>query len=92
MHNLAIALRLKGFIVSGSDDEIYEPSRSRLKDHGLLPEKTGWDTSKVDIETDAVIVGMHAKEDNPELKKAQELGIEVFSYPESYLSRNQREM
>ena len=82
MHNLAIALRLKGFIVSGSDDEIYEPSRSRLKDHGLLPEKTGWDTSKVDIETDAVIVGMHAKEDNPELKKAQELGIEVFSYPE----------
>ena len=49
MHNLAIALRLKGFIVSGSDDEIYEPSRSRLKDHGLLPEKTGWDTSKVDI-------------------------------------------
>lgn len=82
MHNLAIALHLKGEKVTGSDDEIFEPSNSRLKKHGLLPENIGWDASKITNNIDAIVLGMHARADNPELLKAQELGIKIYSYPE----------
>lgn len=82
MHNMAIALHQKGIVVSGSDDEIFEPSRSRLKRLGLLPEQEGWFPEKISTELDAVIIGMHARKDNPELHRALELGIKVFSYPE----------
>lgn len=82
MHNLAIALHKKGFKVSGSDDEIFEPSKSRLDAHGLLPIKEGWNPDIITKELDAIILGMHARSDNPELLKALELGIKVFSYPE----------
>ena len=82
MHNLAIALHKKGYQISGSDDEIFEPSKGRLKKYGLLPENIGWDTSKITNDIDAVILGMHARIDNPELIKAKELGIKIFSYPE----------
>lgn len=82
MHNLAIALHQKGYIVTGSDDEIYEPSASRLAKHNLLPAETGWFPEKITADLESVILGMHAREDNPELKKAQELGIKVYSYPE----------
>ena len=71
MHNLAIALHKKGYIVTGSDDEIFEPSRSRLAKYGLLPEKWGWDPGMITQDIDTVILGMHAKSDNPELIKAQ---------------------
>lgn len=81
MHNLAIALQKKGYQVSGSDDEVFEPSRSRLKSKGLLPEKDGWFPEKITSELDAVILGMHARKDNPELLRAQQLGIPVYSYP-----------
>ncbi|WP_448520017.1 UDP-N-acetylmuramate--L-alanine ligase [Rhodoflexus sp.] len=82
MHNLAVALKLKGYRVSGSDDEIYEPSRSRLAAHGILPAEEGWFPEKITPDLDAVILGMHARKDNPELLRAQELGIRVYSYPE----------
>ena len=82
MHNLAIALHKKGYQVSGSDDEIFEPSAGRLKKHNIHPDRKGWDPSKIHSNLDAVILGMHAKSDNPELKKAQELGLPVFSFPE----------
>lgn len=82
MHNLALALHSKGFIVSGSDDEINEPSLSRLRSRGLLPEKEGWDPENITPDLDAVILGMHARKDNPELLKAQEIGIPVYSFPE----------
>ncbi|MUH35631.1 peptidoglycan synthetase [Zobellia amurskyensis] len=82
MHNLALALAHKGDVVTGSDDVIFEPSKSRLKTQGLLPESFGWYPEKINENLDAVILGMHAKEDNPELLKAQELGIKIYSYPE----------
>jgi UDP-N-acetylmuramate: L-alanyl-gamma-D-glutamyl-meso-diaminopimelate ligase len=82
MHNLAIALKQKGFTVTGSDDEIFNPSLTRLQKHGLLPERYGWFPERLDNMPDAVIVGMHAKSDNPELLRAQELGLNIFSYPE----------
>ena len=82
MHNLAIALSRKGVHVTGTDDEIFEPSKSRLDKEGILPEKIGWDESKVHIGLDAVILGMHAREDNIELLKAKELSIPIYSYPE----------
>jgi UDP-N-acetylmuramate: L-alanyl-gamma-D-glutamyl-meso-diaminopimelate ligase len=82
MHNLAIALHKKGFKVTGSDDVLFEPSVSRLSKYGILPEKDGWYPEKITPELDAVILGMHARIDNPELLKAQELGIKVYSYPE----------
>tara|TARA_B100000809_G_scaffold266090_2_gene327293 strand:+ start:2810 stop:4171 length:1362 start_codon:yes stop_codon:yes gene_type:complete len=82
MHNLAIALHKKGFNVTGSDDEIFEPSKGRIAKHGLLPDKFGWDDSRITTDLDAVILGMHARIDNPELLKAQELGVKVYSYPE----------
>ncbi len=82
MHNLAIALHQKGYQVTGSDDAIFEPSKSRLAKYGLLPSITGWNAEKITTALDAVILGMHAKADNPELLKAQELGVEIYSYPE----------
>ncbi len=82
MHNLAIALHKKNYLVTGSDDEIFEPSRSRLKKYGLLPKKFLWDKKKITKNLDAVILGMHARLDNPELKKAKELNIKIYSYPE----------
>ncbi|WP_299210380.1 Mur ligase family protein [uncultured Dokdonia sp.] len=82
MHNLALALHHKGYQVTGSDDTIFDPSKSRLEKYGLLPETFGWFPEKITTNLDAVILGMHAKEDNPELHKAQELGLTVYSYPE----------
>ena len=82
MHNLAIALNRKGIEVSGSDDEIFEPSKSRLEKEGILPSAIGWDTSFITTDLDAVILGMHARQDNPELLKSKELGIPIYSYPE----------
>lgn len=82
MHNLAIALHLKGDIVSGSDDAIFEPSRSRLKHYALMPDNEGWNADCISSALDAVILGMHAREDNPELIRARELNIPVYSFPE----------
>ncbi len=83
MHNLAIAISKKSsYKVTGSDDEIFDPSYSRLKAHGLLPEKIGWFPEKIDQSLDAVILGMHAKADNPELLKAKEIGLKIYSFPE----------
>ena len=82
MHNLALALHYKGYTVSGSDDAIFEPSKSRLQNNGLLPVEFGWFPEKITNKLDAVILGMHAKPDNPELKKAQEIGLKIYSYPE----------
>ncbi|MDT8414847.1 MAG: Mur ligase family protein [Flavobacteriaceae bacterium] len=82
MHALAIVLKQNGNRVSGSDDVIFEPSKSKLAQHELLPEQEGWFPDKIDKSLDAVILGMHAKKDNPELKKAHELGLPVYSYPE----------
>ncbi|MEZ4778971.1 MAG: Mur ligase family protein [Flavobacteriaceae bacterium] len=82
MHNLALALHHKGYQVTGSDDEIFEPSKGRLVAKGLLPEAFGWFPEKLTSTIDAVILGMHAKADNPELLKAKELGLKIYSYPE----------
>jgi UDP-N-acetylmuramate: L-alanyl-gamma-D-glutamyl-meso-diaminopimelate ligase len=82
MHNLAIALHDKGDQITGSDDEIFEPSKSRLNVKGLLPEEFGWFPEKLTSDIDAVILGMHAKADNPELLKVKELGLKIYSYPE----------
>ncbi|MCW8980398.1 MAG: Mur ligase family protein, partial [Altibacter sp.] len=82
MHNLAMALHDKGDQVTGSDDEIFEPSKGRLANRGLLPQTYGWFPEKITKELDAVILGMHAKNDNPELLRAKELGIKIYSYPE----------
>lgn len=82
MHNLAIALHDKGYNVYGSDDAIFEPSKTRLKNKGILPETLGWFPEKITQDLQAVILGMHAKEDNPELLKAKELGLKIYSYPE----------
>ncbi len=90
MHNLAIALKKKGYEVSGSDDEIFEPSRGRLASYGLLPEKEGWDEGNIHEGLDAVILGMHARGDNPELLMARKLGLDIYSYPE-YLYEQSRE-
>ncbi|GEO05392.1 peptidoglycan synthetase [Adhaeribacter aerolatus] len=82
MHNLALALHQKGLNITGSDDEIFEPAQSRLKKENLLPAQEGWFPEKITSSLDAVIVGMHARADNPELLKAQELGLPVYSFPE----------
>jgi UDP-N-acetylmuramate: L-alanyl-gamma-D-glutamyl-meso-diaminopimelate ligase len=82
MHNLALALHQKGLTISGSDDEIFEPALSRLKQNNLLPAAEGWFPEKLTANLDAVIVGMHARPDNPELLKAQELGLPIYSFPE----------
>lgn len=82
MHNLALALEHKGYTITGSDDKIFEPSRTRLKEKGLLPESEGWFPEKIHGGLDAIVLGMHAKKDNPELQKALELGLNIYSYPE----------
>lgn len=91
MHNLAIALAKKGYIVSGSDDHIYEPSRTNLAVAGLLPPE-GWFPERITPDIDAVVVGMHAKADNPELLKAKELGIRICSYPEFIYEQTKEKM
>ena len=82
MHQLAIALKNKGYRITGSDDEIFEPSLSNLKDAGILPDKMGWNADNISPEIDAIILGMHAREDNPELIKARKLGLKIYSFPE----------
>lgn len=82
MHNLALALYQKGYQITGSDDTIFEPSKSRLETKGLLPENFGWFPEKITDDLDAVVIGMHAKADNPELLRAQELNLKIYSYPE----------
>lgn len=82
MHNLAIALHKKGYAISGSDDEIFEPSKGRLAHYGLLPESMGWNPERITADIDAIILGMHARADNPELIKAREMGLKIYSYPE----------
>ncbi|WP_163444968.1 UDP-N-acetylmuramate--L-alanine ligase [Flavobacterium columnare] len=82
MHNLALALHNKGYQVTGSDDAIFEPSKSRLEAKGLLPFDLGWFPEKITTDIEAIILGMHAKADNPELLRAQELGLKIYSYPE----------
>jgi len=82
MHNLALALHEKGYQVTGSDDAIFEPSKSRLDKKGLLPQEMGWFPEKITADIEAVILGMHAKADNPELLRAQALGLKIYSYPE----------
>lgn len=89
MHNLAIALHEKGDQVSGSDDAIFEPSAGRLAKRGLLPDKMGWFPEKITKDLDAVILGMHAHADNPEMLKAQELGLKIYSYPEFLYQQSQ---
>lgn len=90
MHSLAIALKKKGMSVTGSDDEIYSPSKENLAQHGLLPEKFGWYPEKITKQLDAVILGMHAKEGNPELEKARELGLKIYSYPDFIREQSSR--
>ena len=82
MHNLALALHDAGHKITGSDDKIFDPSRSRLEAKGILPSAEGWFPEKLDNSVDAVILGMHARADNPELAKAQEKGLKIYSYPE----------
>ncbi|AFL97312.1 UDP-N-acetylmuramate--L-alanine ligase [Ornithobacterium rhinotracheale] len=82
MHNLAIALKQKGYQVTGSDDSLFEPSKSRLEKYGILPPAIGWFPERITPDLDAVILGMHAHSDNPEMLRAQELGLKIYSYPE----------
>tara|TARA_B110000263_G_scaffold75549_1_gene65999 strand:+ start:3344 stop:4669 length:1326 start_codon:yes stop_codon:yes gene_type:complete len=82
MHNMALALHHKGYAISGSDDAIFSPSKDRLEKHGLLPSEMGWFPEKITKNLDAIILGMHARIDNPELAKGKELNIPIFSYPE----------
>ena len=82
MHNLALALHFKGYFVTGSDDAVFEPSKSRLQKQGLLPIEMGWFPEKITADIEAIILGMHAKADNPELLRAKELGLKIYSYPE----------
>ena len=92
MHNLAIALHLKGEKVTGSDDEIFSPSKDRLLKYGLLPKKIGWDLKNINEEIDTVILGMHARIDNPELKRATDLKIKIFSYPEFIFEQTKNQL
>lgn len=85
MHNIAIQLQRQGYQVTGSDDMLYDPSLTRLREAGLCPEKTGWDVDRITPDLDFVIVGMHARDDNPELARARELGLTIHSFP-SYVS------
>lgn len=82
MHNLAIALKQKGYFITGSDDEIFDPAKSRLEKYGLLPKSIDWSEDNINSDLDAIVLGMHAKKDNPELLKAQALGLKIYSYPE----------
>ena len=89
MHNLALALHNKGYQVTGSDDAIFEPSKSRLDKKGILPPELGWFPEKITQDIEAVILGMHAKADNPELLKAQELGLKIYSIL-NFFTNNQK--
>ena len=82
MHNLAIALKIKKYHITGSDDIINDPSKTRLKDYELYPSELGWHEDRITKELDAIVLGMHAREDNPELLEAKKLNIKIFSYPE----------
>ena len=83
MHNLALAVASKsGYVVTGSDDEIFDPALTHLRDAGLLPDEMGWHPERITPDIDAIILGMHAREDNPELVRARELGIKIYSFPE----------
>lgn len=82
MHQLAIALKRKGYQITGSDDEIFEPAKTNLAKEGILPDEIGWHPGKITKDLNAVILGMHAKADNPELQKAKELGVSIYSFPE----------
>ncbi len=82
MHQLAIALSIKGYKITGSDDEIFEPAATNLKNAGIFPEADGWHPEKINGDIDAIILGMHAKQDNPELQKAMDAGVKIFSFPE----------
>lgn len=83
MHNLALAIQQKaGYIVTGSDDEIFDPARTHLLEAGLLPDEMGWHPERITPDIDAIILGMHAREDNPELVRARELGLKIYSFPE----------
>jgi UDP-N-acetylmuramate: L-alanyl-gamma-D-glutamyl-meso-diaminopimelate ligase len=90
MHQLAIALKRKSYEVTGSDDEIFEPARKNLSDYGLLPSQEGWFINNIQPDLDAVILGMHAKGDNPELLKAQKMGLKIYSFPE-YIFQESRD-
>ncbi len=90
MHQLAIALHRKGYHVTGTDDEIFEPSRTNLSAEGLLPTQIGWQPALITNEIDAVILGMHAKDDNPELIRARELGLKIYSFPEYIYHESQQ--
>jgi UDP-N-acetylmuramate: L-alanyl-gamma-D-glutamyl-meso-diaminopimelate ligase len=89
MHALAITLKKQGVLVTGSDDEFFDPSKSRLAEHGLLPDNVGWDPEKIDKTVEIVLLGMHAHEDNPELARARELGLSIMSFPEFIYSQTQ---
>ncbi len=91
MHNLALALQAKGYAVSGSDDEFFEPSKSRLAAHGLLPDEPGWHPDRITPDVDAVILGMHATEDNPELARARQLGVKIYSFPDYLYEQTRHE-
>ena len=90
MHQLAIALKRKGYQISGSDDEIFEPAKSNLAAEGILPKEIGWNPANIHEKLDAVILGMHAKADNPELLRAKELGLPIYSFPE-YIFKESKE-
>lgn len=90
MHQLAIALHKKGYQVTGTDDEIFEPAKTNLQEQGLLPEKIGWQPEMITPALDAVILGMHAKQDNPELQKAVSLGLNIYSFPEYIFHESQQ--
>ncbi|MEM7162905.1 MAG: Mur ligase family protein, partial [Bacteroidota bacterium] len=90
MHNVAIALHQKGYQVSGSDDQIFDPSKSRLEKYGLLPDSFGWNPERITSDIDVIILGMHARLDNPELKKAQDLGLKIYSYPEYIFEQSKK--
>jgi UDP-N-acetylmuramate: L-alanyl-gamma-D-glutamyl-meso-diaminopimelate ligase len=92
MHQLAIALSRKGYSVTGSDDEIFEPARTNLEKQGILPSETGWYPEKIHAGLDSIILGMHAREDNPELVRARQLGLKIYSFPEYIFqeSRNKK--
>jgi len=87
MHNLAIALHKKGLEITGSDDEIFDPSKSRLEKYGILPKEWGWFPEKLTTDIDAIILGMHARIDNPELLKAQELGLKFILILNTFTNR-----
>ncbi|TDO28080.1 UDP-N-acetylmuramate--L-alanine ligase [Sediminibacterium goheungense] len=90
MHQLAIALHKKGYQVTGTDDEIFEPAKTNLQELGLLPDKIGWQPEMITDDLNAVILGMHAKQDNPELLKAVSLGLKIYSFPEYIFHESQQ--